>query len=93
MAAVLVVLSGQRNRRQQPPDDQLSERSGYLPVGLKVRLDVLTHSESDVSVIDPLAQGLPVDLGVPARCGVAVAHVVQVDQREIRSCRQPLETG
>jgi hypothetical protein len=36
---------------------------------------------------DPLAQGLPADLGVPSRRDVAVAHVVQVDQREIRSWR------
>jgi hypothetical protein len=67
---------------KRAPDDQLGERGGYLAVGLEVGLDVLLHGERDVRVAYPLAQRLPVDLGIAARGDVAVAHVVQVDLRQ-----------
>jgi hypothetical protein len=74
--------SGLVHGSKRAPDYQLGERGGYLAVGLQVGLDVLLHGERDVRVADPLAQRLPVDLGIAARGCVAVAHVVQVDLRQ-----------
>jgi hypothetical protein len=46
-------------------------------VGLQAGLDVLLHRERHVGVAEPYAQRLPVDLGIAARGGVAVADVVR----------------
>ena len=64
---------------QCPANDQLGEGIRDLPVGFQVGLDVLPHGEGDVGVADALAEGFPVDLGVPACGGVTVADIVQVD--------------
>ena len=80
MTAILSLVDEHRNRGQNATDDQLSERRGDPTVGLNVRLNVLPHCESHVGVPDPLAERLPVDLGIPASRRVAVPHVVQVDE-------------
>jgi hypothetical protein len=70
ITAVLGVVRLHRNRGQHPADDQFGERGRNLTVGLKVGLDVLTHRERNVGMSDPLAKGLPVDLGVSAGRGI-----------------------
>jgi hypothetical protein len=54
----------------------------HLAVRLQVGLDVLLHGERYVSVAEPHAQSLQADLCITARRGIAVANVVQVDERE-----------
>ncbi len=82
VGCVIVAVWLDHDRSQQAACDQFGESLRDLAAGLQVGLDVLLLGERDVCVAEPDAERLPVDLGVPARCGVAVADVVQVDQGE-----------
>jgi hypothetical protein len=84
-------LASQLDGRERPADDQRRERVCYLPVGRQVGLHVLPHRERHVRMADARAQGLPVDLGITARRGVAVANVVQVDPGQSGRLGEPVE--
>ena len=84
-------LVGDFYRSERAADDQLRQRVRHLAVGLQVGLDVLLHRERYVSVTDPLAERLPVDLLIAASGGVAVPHVMQVDLGQASPRGQLLE--
>ena len=68
-----------------------AKRCRDLAVGRKVGLDVLPHRERHIGVPGSLAERFPVGLGVPARCGVAVPHAVEVDEEQAGVLGQSLE--
>lgn len=77
MAAIPGLL-GETRTDEHPADLQLSQRCRDLTIGLKVVLHVLARRKATLAC-PLLAEYLPVDLGVPARRGVAVLHVELVD--------------
>jgi len=87
----VVVVTGYLDRGQRAADDQLGESVGDRAIDFQIGLDVLLHRECDIGVPDPLAESLPVDLGIPACRRVTVPHVVQVDLRQARCSTQLME--